>query len=70
MNYCCPYVLGPTISQDADLLEQTENPILGQLRKQREAARRTGSFKQRELDDLRDEIGAARRQLALLKKRR
>ena len=58
---------GPTIQVDKDILEQTENPILTELRRQR---KERGSSRQTELEDVRDKINQSKRKLAQFKKKR
>ena len=63
--YCL--FVGPTIEVDKDILDQTENPILTELRRQR---KERGTSRQPELEDIRDKIGQAKRKLAQFKKKR
>ena len=58
---------GPTIQVDKDILEQTENPIVTELRRQR---KERGSSRQTELEDVRDKINQSKRKLAQFKKKR
>ena len=58
---------GPTIQVDKDILQQTENPILTELRRQR---KERGSSRQTELEDVRDKINQSKRKLAQFKKKR
>ena len=58
---------GPTIQVDKDILVQTENPILTELRRQR---KERGSSRQTELEDVRDKINQSKRKLAQFKKKR
>ena len=60
-------ITGPTIQVDKEILDQTENPILSELRRQR---KERGVSRNTELDDIRDKISQSRRKLAQLKKKR